>query len=112
MGLVEIVSTAGKVIAATWRHGSRFLFSIAGCCGAAAMVVRLAAFFEMAKAKGLWEECGLILVVVAVVAAVLALFKYYAEQQNRLVVLIADGQQSSWHHAPQADGTLLTHFAL
>jgi hypothetical protein len=51
MGLVEIVSTASKVIAATWRHGSRLLLSIAGGCGAAAMVLRLAVYFDMAKAK-------------------------------------------------------------
>jgi hypothetical protein len=50
--------------------------------------------------------------IVAVVAAILSLFKYHAEQQNRLVVLNAHGQQSFWHHAPQADGALLTQFAL
>jgi hypothetical protein len=51
----------------TWRHGSRFLLSIAGACAAAAIVLRLAASFEMAKAGGLWTDYGLMLMVAAAI---------------------------------------------
>ena len=83
----------------TWRHGSRFLLSIAGACAAAAIVLRLAASFEMAKAGGLWTDYGLMLMVAAAIFAVLAAFKNYAERQNTKIVLIADEQQSFWSHA-------------
>jgi hypothetical protein len=59
----------------TWRHGSRFLLSIAGACAAAAIVLRLAASFEMAKAGGLWTDYGLMLMVAAAIFAVLVAFK-------------------------------------
>lgn len=111
-GIVEFLSTAGKVVATTWRHGSRFLLSIACAGGAAAALLWLAAHFGMPKADGFWEEYGLILIIVAVVSAILAAFKYYAEQQNRPIVLIADEEQSLWHHAAQPDGKVFTQFLL
>jgi hypothetical protein len=111
MGLIESLSTAGKVIAAIWRHGSRFLFSIACACTAVAIVLRLGVYFEMAHGKDLWEQYGLILTVAATAAWVLTPIKYLAEKQNRLVVFIPDEQQSFWHHVPQPDGKVNTQFA-
>jgi hypothetical protein len=110
VGFVELLSTAGKVIATTWSQGSRLLWSVAGACAAAALVLSLGAHFEMAKAAGLWTEYGLVLIVAAAVFAVLAAFKSYAERPK--IVLIADEQQSFWTHARQPEGTIYTQFAL
>jgi hypothetical protein len=52
------------------------------------------------------------LTLVAVVFAVLAAFKNYAERRNTNIVLIADEEQSLWHHAQQADGAMMTQFGL
>jgi hypothetical protein len=48
----------------------------------------------------------------AVVVAVFAAFQTRAERLNTGLVLIADEQQSFWHHAKQPDGTVFTQLAL
>jgi hypothetical protein len=47
-----------------------------------------------------------------VVVAVFAAFKMRAERRNTGLVLIADEQQSFWHHAKQPDGSTITQFTL
>ena len=104
-GFIELLSTGGKVITAIWRQGSRFLLWIAAASLVSLSVLRLGVYFDVTRARGLWEEYGLFLILLAAVAGISAGFKYYAERRNRLVFLIADDQQSFWHHALQADGT-------
>jgi hypothetical protein len=62
------------------------------CAGA--VVLRLAASFEMAKAGGLWTDYGLMLMVAAAIFAVLAAFKNYAERQNTKIVAAALGTKT------------------
>jgi hypothetical protein len=115
MPVLEVISFASsisKVIAAIWANGSRLLWSIAGAFAAAAVVIRVGAYFEMPKAQLLWDEYGLILTLLAVVVAVFAAFKMRAERRNTGLALIADEQQSFWHHAKQPDGSILTQLAL
>jgi hypothetical protein len=109
---ISFVSSISKMIAAIWANGSRLLWSIAGSSAAAAVVIRVGAYFAMPKAQPLWEEYGLILTLLAVVVAVFAAFKMRAERRNTGLVLIADEQQSFWHHAKQQDGSTITQFAL
>jgi hypothetical protein len=52
------------------------------------------------------------LTLLAVVVAVFATFKMRAERRNTGLALIADEQQSVWHHAKQPDGSILTQLAL
>jgi len=106
------ISSVGKIIAAVWANGSRLLWSIAGAAAAATAVIRCGAYFEMPKAQPVWEEYGLILTLLAVVFAVFAAFKTRAERRNTGLALIADEQQSFWHHAKQPDGSTMTQFAL
>jgi hypothetical protein len=106
------ISSVGKIISAVWANGSRFLWSIAVASAAAAVVIRVGAYFEMPKAQPLWEEYGLILTLLAVVVAVFAAFKMRAERRNTGLALIADEQQSFWHHAKQPDGSTITPFTL
>lgn len=106
------VSSIGKIIAAIWANGSRFLWSIAVASAAAAVVIRVGAYFEMPKAQPVWEEYGLILTLLTPVVAVFAAFKMRAERRNMGVALIADEQQSFWHHAKQQDGSTITQFNL
>ena len=106
------VSSVGKIIAAVWANGSRFLWSIAVASAAAAAVIRVGAYFDIPKAQPLWEEYGLILTLLSVVVAVFATFKMRAERRNTGLALIADEQQSFWHHAKQPDGSTITQFAL
>ena len=40
------VSLVGKIIAAVWANGSRFLWSIAVASAAAATVIRVGAYFD------------------------------------------------------------------
>ena len=89
-------------------------FSVVDSCRVARLseVLRLGVYFDVTRARGLWEEYGLFLILLAAVAGISAGFKYYAERRNRLVFLIADDQQSFWHHALQADGTVMTQFTL
>jgi hypothetical protein len=112
MGLIELLSTGGKMIAATWRHGSRFLGSVALACAVAAGVLRVGAKFGIPNAQPWWNEYGLILMVMSAVVAVFAAFRLWAEKQNTGVFLIADEEQSLWHHAKQQDGSILTQFSL
>ena len=104
------LSTIGKVIATTWANGSRLVWSVAVACGATAATLRLCDYLQVARADLLWQEYGLYLIVAAVVFAVLAAFKMRAERRNTGLSLIADEQQSFWHHAKQPDGTVLTQF--
>src|SRR5882672_11978903 len=90
------LSTIGKIIAATWSNGSRFLWSIAATCAAVAATLRLCSYLEVAKAEPFWVEYGLVLTLVAVIFAVLATFKMRAERRNTGLSLIADEQQSFW----------------
>ena len=55
------VSSIGKIIAAVWANGSRFLWSIAVASAAAAAVIHVGAYFHIPKAQPVWEEYGLIL---------------------------------------------------
>jgi hypothetical protein len=114
MPVLEAISTSsvGKIIAAIWANGSRFLWSVAVASAAAAAVIRVGAYFEMPKAQPVWEEYGLILTLLAPVVAVFAAFKVRAERRNTGVALIADEQQSFWHHAKQQDGSTITQFTL
>jgi len=109
---ISFASSISKVIAAIWANGSRLLWSIAGASAAAAIVIRVGAYFEMPKAQPLWDEYGLILTLLAVVVAVFAAFKMRAERRNTGLALIADEQQSFWHHAKQPDGSTMTQFHL
>ncbi len=106
------VSLVGKIIAAVWANGSRFLWSIAVASAAAAAVIRVGAYFDTPKAQPVWEEYGLILTLLSVVVGVLAAFKIRAERRNTGLALIAEEQQSFWHHAKQQDGSTITQFAL
>jgi hypothetical protein len=106
------ISSIGKIIAAVWANGSRFLWSIAVASAATAVVVRVGAYFEMPKAQPVWEEYGLILTLLPIVIAVFAAFKTRAERRNTGLALIAAEQQSFWHHAKQQDGSIVTQFAL
>jgi len=109
---ISFASSISKMIAAIWANGSRLLWSIAGASAAAAVVIRVGAYFEMPKAQPLWAEYGLILTLLAVVVAVFAAFKMRAERRNTGLALIADEQQSFWHHAKQPDGSIMTQLAL
>lgn len=100
------ISSIGKIIAAIWANGSRFLWSIAVTSAAAAAVIRVGVYFDIPKAKPLWEDYGLILTLLAVVVAVFAAFKMRVERRNTGLAMIADEQQSFWHHAKQRDGSL------
>jgi hypothetical protein len=106
------ISSVGKIIAAVWANGSRFLWSIAVASAAAAAVIRVGAYFDIPKALPLWEEYGLILTLLSAAVAVFAAFKMRAERRNTGLALIADEQQSFWHHAKQPDGSTTTQFAL
>jgi hypothetical protein len=106
------ISSIGKIIAAIWANGSRFLWSIAGASAAAAAVIRVGVYFDIPKAKPLWEDYGLILTLLVVVVAVFAAFKMRVERRNTGLAMIADEQQSFWHHAKQPDGSTITQFAL
>jgi hypothetical protein len=75
-------------------------------------LIRVGAYLEIPKAQSLWADYGLILALIAVVVAVFAAFKMRAERLNRGLSLIADEQQSFWHHAKQQDGSIVTQFAL
>jgi hypothetical protein len=72
-------------------------------------VIRVGVYLGIPKAQPWWDHYGLILILVAVVVAV---FKMQAERRNTGLVLIADDQQSSWHHGKQQDGSILTQFHL
>jgi hypothetical protein len=109
---ISFASSIGKMIAAVWSNGSRLLWSIAGAFAAAAVVIRVGAYFEMPKAQSVWDEYGLILTLLAVVIAVFAAFRLRAERRNAGLALIADEQQSFWHHAKQSDGSTITQFTL
>jgi hypothetical protein len=109
---ISFASSIGKIIAAVWSNGSRLLWSVAGASAAAAAVIRVGVYFDMPKAQSLWEEYGLILTLLAVVVAVFAAFKMRAERRNTGLALIADEQQSFWHHAKQPDGSTMTQFSL
>jgi hypothetical protein len=109
---ISFASSISKMIAAIWANGSRLLWSTAGASAAAAIVIRAGAYFEMPKAQPLWDEYGLILTLLAVVVAVFAAFKMRAERRNTGLALIADEQQSFWHHAKQPDGSTMTQFVL
>jgi hypothetical protein len=106
------ISSVGKIIAAVWANGSRFLWSIAVAFVAAAAVIRVGAHFDIPKAQPLWEEYGLTLMLLSVVVAVFAVFKMRAERRNTGLALIADDQQSSWQHVKQQDGRIITQFHL
>jgi hypothetical protein len=109
---ISFASSISKIIAAIWANGSRFLWSIAVASAAAAAVIRVGAYFDIPKAQPVWEEYGLTLTLLAVVVAVFAAFKMRTERRNIGLALIADEQQSFWHHAKQQDGSTITHFAL
>ena len=66
----------------------------------------------MPKAQPVWEEYGLILTLLPIVFAVFAAFKTRTGRRNTGLALIADEQQSFWHHAKQPDGSTVTQFAL
>jgi hypothetical protein len=106
------LSAIGKIIAAIWANGSRFLCSVAVAFAAAALVIRIGAYLGLAKAQPLWDEYGLLILLLAVVTSVFAIFKMRAERRNTGLSLIADEQNSFWHHARQQDGSVLTQFAL
>jgi hypothetical protein len=106
------VSSIGKIIAAAWANGSRFLWSISVGSATAAAVIRIGAHLEIPKAQSLWADYGLISTLIAVVVAVFAAFKMRAEWLNRGLSLIADEERSFWHQAKQQDGSMVTQFAL
>jgi len=106
------VSSVSKTIVALWENGSRLLWGMATTFAAAAVTLRLSAYLQVAKAELYWSEYGVVLILVAVMFAVLAAFKMRAERRNTGVALIADDQQSFWHHAKQPDGSTITQFAL
>jgi hypothetical protein len=112
MGLAGFVSTASKVIAATWRHGSRLLLGISVGCYAAAFVLWLGAKLQLARADELWSDYGIFLILAGTVFGVLAAVKNYAERQNTKIVLIANEQESLWVHTAQPDGSAFTQFSL
>jgi hypothetical protein len=106
------ISSVGKIIAAVWANGSRFLCSVAAGAAAAVAVIRVGAYLGIPKAQPWWDDYGLILILLAVVVAVFAAFKMRAEKRNTGLALIANEQQSFWHHAKQQDGSILTQFHL
>jgi hypothetical protein len=106
------VSSLSKVFAAVWASGSRLLWSVVVASAAAAVVIRIGAYFEIPKAQSLWADYGLMLTLFAVVFAVFAAFKMRAERLNRGLSLIADEQRSFWHQVKQQDGSIVTQFAL
>jgi hypothetical protein len=112
--MLEALSFAsiGKIIAAVWANGSRFLWAIAVACVAADVVLRACIYFNVPKAQSVWEEYSLTLPLLAAVFAVFAAFKTWTEKRNTGLVLIADEQQSRWHHAKQQDGSTLTQLTL
>jgi hypothetical protein len=112
MPVLEAISfsSVGKIIATVWASGSRLLWSVAVASAAAAVVLRVGAYFNIPKAQPFWEEYGLILTLLAVVVAVLAAFKMRAERRNTGVALVADEQQSRWHQTKQPNGEMITQF--
>jgi hypothetical protein len=107
------LSSIGKIISAIWANGSRFLWSVALAAAMAAAVLWLGVRYELPKAQLWWGEYGLLLVVAAAVVAVFALFKLMAERHSaNKLFLIADEQQSLWHHAKQQDDSITTQFSL
>jgi hypothetical protein len=106
------ISTLVRFLADLLNRSSRFLWSFAVACAAAAIVLSVAAHFGLARAQPLWDQYGLLLLLGAAVVAVLAAFQARTERLNRGLSLIADEQQSFWNHAKQPDGTMLTQFAL
>jgi hypothetical protein len=114
MPVLEALSLSwiGKIIAAVWANGSRLLWSIAVASAAAAAVICVGVYFDIPRARPLWEEYGLVLTLLSVIATVFAAFKMRAERRNTGLVLIADEQQSFWHHTKQPDGSTITQFTL
>jgi hypothetical protein len=109
---ISFISSISKITTAAWSNGSRFLWSITVASAAAAAVIRVGAYFDIPKAQPWWDDYGLILILLAVVVAVFAAFKMRAERRNTGLALIADEQQSFWHHAKQPDGTTVTQLAV
>jgi hypothetical protein len=112
MPILESLSSIGKIISTTWANGSRFLWSVALAGVAAAAVLRVGAYYAVPQAQVWWDDYGLLLALGSAVVAVFAAFKMSAERPETELVLIADEQQSFWHHAKQPDGSMLTQFSL
>ncbi|WP_316202865.1 MULTISPECIES: hypothetical protein [unclassified Bradyrhizobium] len=113
MALLESLSLSaiGKAVTTIWANGSRLLWSVAVAAVAAAGALRIAALAALPKAQEWSDDYGLALWLAACVIGVFAAFKTQAEHQTG-VFLIADEEQSSWHHAKQHDSSIITHFAL
>jgi hypothetical protein len=106
------LKAVGTAITSAWERGSLLLWGIATVCIASAATLLLCTHLNLQKADALWAEYGLMLILLSVGFVILASFKTYGERKIPNLSLIANEQQSFWHHATQTDGSIITQFAL
>jgi hypothetical protein len=99
-------------ITSAWARGSLLLWGLAAVCIALAGTLRLCTYLQIEKAGAFWAEYGLVLILLSVGLAILASFKTYGEREKPNLSLIANEQQSLWHHATQTDGSVITQLSL